>query len=71
MRIQAKQNLNVILESNSKRKNNNSLFDKLWYTKREEISKSENGFVFDGQGFVANSLTMIKVTDANFKESIV
>jgi hypothetical protein len=37
---------------NLKRKNTNSLFDKLWYTKRQQskrviINKLE-GFVFDG-----------------------
>lgn len=77
-RIQSKQNLNVIIESNSRRKNNNSLFDKLWYTKRQEAFRSKQqsekkfeGYVFDGQGFVAHSSALIKVTDKEYKESIV
>ena len=52
-RMQSKVNLNVIIENNSRRKNNNSLFDKLWYQKREESKLKLNngvkvGFVFDG-----------------------
>ena len=35
-RIQAKQNLNVIIENEMRRKNTSSMFDKLWYTKRQE-----------------------------------
>lgn len=33
-----------------KRKNNNYLFDKIWYMKRDEVknNKSSDGFVFDG-----------------------
>jgi len=30
-RQDSKQNLNLVIESNLKRKNNNKLFDKFWY----------------------------------------
>jgi hypothetical protein len=33
-RIETKQNLNVMVEKYSKKANNNSLFDKQWYSKR-------------------------------------
>jgi hypothetical protein len=35
-RMQAKRNLNMVIETNTKRKNNNDLFDKLWYLRRED-----------------------------------
>jgi hypothetical protein len=75
MRIEAKQNLNAILESGTQRKNNNSLFDKLWYTKRIKTTMQRGeletqGFVFDGQGFIANSSMMVKVTDEDFVENL-
>lgn len=74
MRIKAKQNLNAILESGSTRKNDNSLFDKLWYTKRQTTRLSQDqmeGFVFDGQGFIANSSGLVKITDEDFVENLV
>lgn len=69
-------NLNVIIENNNRRKNNNSLFDKLWYQKREESKIKLNsgvkvGFVFDGQGFITNSSSFIKLYEDEYKESIV
>lgn len=75
MRIEAKQNLNAILESVTHRKNYNSLFDKLWYTKRIKTTMQRGeletqGFVFDGQGFIANSSMMVKVTDEDFVENL-
>jgi hypothetical protein len=49
----------------SRRKNNNNLFDKLWYTKRQEANRVKRdkleGFVFDGQGFVVNSGSLDKM----------
>lgn len=35
-RMQAKRNLNMVIETNTRRKNNNDLFDKLWYLRRED-----------------------------------
>lgn len=37
-RTQSKINLNILIETNKKRKNLNYLFDKLWYEKREEVN---------------------------------
>jgi len=53
-RIEAKVNMKTVLESSLKHKNDNSLFDKLYYVNREvRAQKSqEEGFVFDGQGLV-------------------
>ena len=53
-RIEAKINMKNVLESSLKHKNDNSLFDKLYYVNREFRSQQskEEGFVFDGQGLV-------------------
>lgn len=37
--MQAKRNLNMVIETNTRRKNNNDLFDKLWYLRREDSQK--------------------------------
>ena len=53
-RIEAKINMKTVLESSLKHKNDNSLFDKLYYVNREARAQKsrEEGFVFDGQGLV-------------------
>lgn len=58
-RTQSKMNLNVLIETNKKRKNLNYLFDKVWYEKREEVNhhKTREGFVFDGAGMIASTQT--------------
>lgn len=35
-RILSKQNLNTVIETTLRKKNNNKLFDKFWYQTREE-----------------------------------
>jgi len=39
----------MVIETNTRKKNNNELFDKLWYVRREEASRrrQNEGFVFD------------------------
>ena len=34
-RVESKTNLNLVIESNLRKKNNNSLFDKFWYETRQ------------------------------------
>lgn len=55
-----------------KRKNNNYLFDKIWYMKRDELknNKSSDGFVFDGQGMIASSSTFKLITKADSQRKI-
>jgi len=55
-RIESKVNMKNILESSLKHKNDNSLFDKLYYLNREVKTQklNEEGLVFDGQGLVTD-----------------
>lgn len=39
-RIISKENLNTVIETNTRKKNNNQLFDKFWYQTREKKSQS-------------------------------
>ncbi len=55
-------NLNTLIETNQKRKNMNHFFDKVWYEKRDQQLHSQEGFVFDGQGMVANSTNFKNAT---------
>ena len=60
-RIETKTNLNVMVEKYSKKANNNSLFDKQWYSKRylqkieERLQNEPQGLVFDNQGLVTEA----------------
>ena len=62
----------MVIETNTKRKNNNDLFDKLWYVRRQDSlrSKKSEGFVFDGQGLVANTaaFTQLDRTGSQFSK---
>lgn len=53
-RTQSKVNLNLVIESNMKRKNNNMLFDKFWYQTRETrlLQNHWEGLYFDSRHFV-------------------
>ena len=57
-RIVSKQNLNTVIETNTRKKNNNQLFDKFWYQTREKRAQSQNydGLYVDSAGQVASSL---------------
>ena len=44
-RIISKENLNTVIETNTRKKNNNQLFDKFWYQTREKKSQSQ---IYDG-----------------------
>ena len=59
----------MVIETNTKRKNNNDLFDKLWYVRREESikQKKSDGFVFDQQGLIANSAVYQQVKEEQAK----
>ena len=54
-RIESKQNLNTVIETTLRKKNNNKLFDKSWYQTREEkfLKLPANGLVIDSIGLVA------------------
>ena len=76
--MQAKTNLNIIVELDQKNKGKISLFDRLWYTKRQQLNSNVNGqiaerdgIVFDGEGFMANSSSMKKeINEKNVEELI-
>lgn len=54
------------------------MFDRLWYTKRQQLNTNVNGqiaerdgIVFDGEGFMANSSSMKKeINEKNVEELI-
>lgn len=54
-RILSKENLNTVIETTLRKKNNNKLFDKVWYQTREEkfLKLNYNGLVVDSIGTVA------------------
>ena len=56
-RAESKQNLNLVIESNLKRKNNNMLFDKFWYQTRETwmVQSAWEGLYFDSRKYVTYS----------------
>ena len=58
-RIISKENLNTVIETNTRKKNNNQLFDKFWYQTREKRALSQNyeGLYVDSAGQVASSLS--------------
>lgn len=62
-RTQSKINLKVLLETNKMYKSSNP-FNKIWYEQRDKQGHVDplEGFVFDGQGMVANSF--------NFKSNV-
>ena len=58
-RIISKENLNTVIKTNTRKKNNNQLFDKFWYQTREKRALSQNyeGLYVDSAGQVASSLS--------------
>lgn len=50
----SKQNLNQVIESNLKRKNNNMIFEKFWYQTRESklLGNIWGGLFFDSRKYV-------------------
>ena len=57
-RIVSKQNLNTVIETNNRKKNNNQLFDKFWYQTRElgAVQQAYDGFYIDKSGLVTSAL---------------
>lgn len=55
MRIVSKQNLNTVIETTLRKKNNNKMFDKFWYQTREEkfIKQPYDGLYVDQINMVA------------------
>ena len=58
-RILSKQNLNTVIETTLRKKNNNKLFDKFWYQTREEkfLKLMYDGLYVDVLGHVAYGQT--------------
>lgn len=56
-RIQAKKNLNTVIESNTRTKNNSMVFDKYWYQKRiaYRTKTSVDVMSLDGRGMVTKA----------------
>jgi hypothetical protein len=64
-RIESKDNLNQVLETTQRRKNNNYLFDKYWYRKREQ-----HYFRNEYKGFYVDSLNQVAFTvSQNFSKN--
>lgn len=62
-RMESKKNLNLVIESNLKRKNNNSLFDKFWYQTRGSrlLQTTWEGLHFDSRKYVTHATDMTDV----------
>ena len=57
-RILSKQNLNTVIETTLRKKNNNKLFDKFWYQRREDKFRQQayDGLFVDSLGNVAQGI---------------
>ena len=66
-RILSKQNLNTVIETTLRKKNNNKLFDKFWYQTREQkfISEKYDGLFVDNINNVqiGNPQTMLRLQE--------
>lgn len=62
-RIESKQNLNTVIETTLRKKNNNKLFDKFWYQTREEkfLKLQQNGLYIDSIGLVAYGVNQARL----------